>query len=77
VSETTQFGLGFQVETPLNDYLSPQSLGSFSWGGMFNTQYWADPKEHLVGLVYTQIWPTTNGRITDKFKELVYQSIIE
>ncbi len=77
VSETTQFGLGFQVETPLNDYLSPQSLGSFSWGGMFNTQYWADPKEHLVALVYTQIWPTTNGRITDKFKELVYQSIVE
>lgn len=77
VSETTQFGLGFQLETPVNDHLSPQSLGSFSWGGMFNTQYWADPKEHLVALVYTQIWPTTNGRITDRFKELVYQSIVE
>jgi CubicO group peptidase (beta-lactamase class C family) len=77
VSETTQFGLGFQLETPVNDYLSPQSIGSFSWGGMFNTQYWADPKEGLVGLVYTQIWPTTKGRIADRFKELVYQSIIE
>ncbi|MGE5313636.1 MAG: serine hydrolase domain-containing protein [Acidobacteriota bacterium] len=77
VSETTQFGLGFQIETPVNDHLSPQSLGSFSWGGMFNTQYWGDPKEQLVGLIYTQIWPTTRGRISDRFKELVYQSIVE
>jgi CubicO group peptidase (beta-lactamase class C family) len=77
VSETTQFGLGFQIETGLTDYLSPQSMGTFSWGGMFNTQYWADPKEKLVGLIYTQIWPTTNGRITDRFKALVYQSIVE
>ncbi len=77
VSETTQFGLGFQLETALTDYLSPQSLGTFSWGGMFNTQYWADPKEKMVALIYTQIWPTTKGRITDKFKALVYQSIVE
>ncbi len=77
VSETTQFGLGFQIETSLTDYLSPQSIGSFSWGGMFNTTYWADPKEKLVALLYTQIWPTTKGRVLDKFKALVYQSIIE
>jgi len=77
VSETTQFGLGFQIETPVNDHLSPQSLGSFSWGGMFNTTYWADPKEKLVCLMYTQIWPTINGRIADKFKAMVYQAITE
>jgi CubicO group peptidase (beta-lactamase class C family) len=77
VSETTQFGIGFQIETGLTDYLSPQSIGSFGWGGMFNTSYWADPKEKLVALLYTQIWPTTHGRITDKFKAMVYQSIIE
>ncbi|HLP16209.1 MAG TPA: serine hydrolase domain-containing protein [Bacteroidota bacterium] len=77
VSETMQFGLGFQLETAVNDHLSPLSIGSFSWGGIFNTQYWADPKEELVGLVYTQIWPTKRGQIADRFKELVYQSIIE
>lgn len=77
VSESRQFSLGFGLETPLNDHLSPLSVGSFSWGGMFNTQYWADPKEHIVGLIYTQIWPTTKGRIADKFKALVYQAIIE
>jgi len=74
---TRQIGLGFGLETPVNDYLSPLTVGSFSWGGMFNTQYWADPKEELVCLIYTQIWPTTKGRISDKFKALVYQAIID
>lgn len=77
VSSTRQFGLGFALETPVNDYLSPLTIGSFSWGGMFNTQYWADPKEELVCLIYTQIWPTTKGRISDKFKALVYQAVID
>jgi len=72
-----QFGLGFGLETAVNDYLSPLTIGSFSWGGMFNTQYWADPKEELVCLIYTQIWPTTKGRISDKFKALVYQAVID
>jgi len=25
------------------------SEGTFDWGGYFNTQYFADPKEQLIG----------------------------
>jgi CubicO group peptidase (beta-lactamase class C family) len=49
------FGLGFALETPANDFSSVVTSGSFSWGGAFNTTYWADPKEHLVGLIYTNV----------------------
>ena len=77
VSETTQFGLGFSLETPKTDYMTPATIGTFTWGGMFNTNYWADPKEKLVALIYTQIYPTINGRILDKYKALVYQAIVE
>ena len=38
-----EFGLGFGLETEKNDYRSPASIGTFSWGGAFSTQYWADP----------------------------------
>src|SRR5205814_9463873 len=31
-SLTPPFGLGFQVETPEDDYKSPLTVGSFSWG---------------------------------------------
>ena len=77
VSETRQFGLGFEIETAKTDYLTPLSIGSFSWAGMFNTSYWADPKENLVALIYTQIYPTTNGKVEHKFRSLVYQAIID
>ena len=53
------FGLGFALETPENDFASVVTSGSFSWGGAFNTTYWADPKEHLVGLIYTNVLGST------------------
>jgi CubicO group peptidase (beta-lactamase class C family) len=75
VSETRKFGLGFEIETASTDHRSPLSIGSFSWAGMFNTSYWADPSEKLVALIYAQIYPTTNGRIEHKFRALVYQAL--
>ena len=30
------------------------SAGTFSWGGYFNTQYFADPKENLIGILMKQ-----------------------
>jgi len=73
---TTQFGLGFALETDKNDFQSIYTLGSISWGGAFNTQYWADPKEKLVGLIYTNMY--TGGVNTgDRFKNLTYQAIVD
>lgn len=68
------FGLGFQLETPDADFRSPVSLGTFSWGGAFNTTYWADPKERLVGLIYTNTYgaPTSLG---EPFKVFVYSAM--
>jgi CubicO group peptidase (beta-lactamase class C family) len=69
--------LGFGLETEKNDYQSVFSIGSFSWGGAFNTQYWADPKEKLIGLIYTNMYASPNYQIGDKFKVLTYQAIAD
>ena len=74
---TTQFGLGFGLETPQNDYQSILSSGSFSWGGAFNTHYWADPKEKLIGLIFTNMYNSPHWYIGDKFKVLTYQAIVD
>ena len=74
---TNQYGLGFGLETEKNDYQSIASIGSFSWGGAFNTQYWADPKEKLVALIYTNMYASPGINTGDKFKVLTYQSIID
>jgi hypothetical protein len=28
------------------------SVGTFGWGGAFNTQYFADPKENMIGIIH-------------------------
>ena len=46
------------------------SAGTFEWGGYFNTQYFADPKENIVGVLMKQ----TQGGNDDtgwKFRQLV------
>ncbi len=74
---TERFGLGFGLETLENDYKSPYSIGSFSWGGAFSTSYWADPKEKLIALIYTNIYNNKHGELMEKYKALVYQSIVD
>jgi CubicO group peptidase (beta-lactamase class C family) len=73
----THVGLGFGLETIENDYQSVLSLGTFSWGGAFNTHYWADPKEKLIGLLFTNLYQTPYWSIGDKFKTLTYQSFAD
>jgi CubicO group peptidase (beta-lactamase class C family) len=73
---TEQFGLGFGLETAKNDYRSVLSLGSFLWGGAFATNYWADPKEKLIGIIFTNIY-YNQFSVDDKFKVLTYQSITD
>jgi CubicO group peptidase (beta-lactamase class C family) len=71
----TEFGLGFGLETTRNDHRTPMSVGSFRWGGAFSTQYWADPKEKLIGVIYTNIYESSNEHLLEKFKDLTYQAI--
>jgi CubicO group peptidase (beta-lactamase class C family) len=73
---TTQTGLGFGLETEINDHRTVLSLGTFNWGGAFNSQYWADPKEKLVLLIYTNMY-NSPYRTGDYFRNLAYQAIID
>ena len=71
------FGLGFGLETEENDFKSPFSIGTFSWGGAYNTHFWADPKEKLIGLIFTNIYQSPSWGIGEKFKALTYQAIVD
>lgn len=69
-------GLGFSLETTATDYRSPKTVGSFSWGGAFNTSYWADPAEHLVALIYTNQYNPAVPALGDRFTTLTYAAIV-
>jgi CubicO group peptidase (beta-lactamase class C family) len=68
------FGLGFALETPENDSRNVLSDGSFHWSGAFGTYYWADPKEKLVALIYTNVLGSTIN-LGEQFRVLVYSAM--
>src|SRR5262245_50434112 len=70
-------GLAFGLETQGNDWQSSRTLGSFSWGGAFNTIYWADPKEGLIAQIYTNLYDTPVPDLGGKFGNLVYAAMIK
>jgi len=70
------YGLAFSVVTHKGEEKGGKgSEGTFEWGGYFNTQYFADPKENVIGILFKQ----TQGPVKDetgwKFRQMVGQSI--
>jgi len=51
------------------------SEGTFEWGGYFNTQYFADPKEKIVGVIMKQTQGPTSDNTSWMFRQLVGQSV--
>ncbi|HMR92043.1 MAG TPA: serine hydrolase domain-containing protein [Chitinophagaceae bacterium] len=70
-------GLGFGVYTEKSAARKPPSAGSYEWGGMFSSSYWADPEEKIAGQLFLNQFPNSHGEIHDKFKVLVYAAINE
>lgn len=76
--EDFQFSLaGFAVETDKNDYLSPRTLGSFGWGGAFNTHGWVDKENNMICILLTQEYLSPYYSIGAEFEVAVYQAIDE
>lgn len=49
--------------------------GTFVWGGYFNTQYFADPSEGVIGILMKQTQGPTNDQTGWKFRQMVGASI--
>ena len=68
------FGLGFAIIEDLGTRGEIGSVGSYSWGGAFNTAFWVDPSERLVGIFMAQVRPYTSD-ISYRFQTAVYQAL--
>ena len=71
----TFFSLAFSVVTERGERRGGiGSAGTFDWGGYFNTQYFADPKEGLIGILMKQT-QGGNDQTAGKFRMLVGQVV--
>jgi len=71
-----QFGLAFSILTENGQARGGLgSAGTFNWSGYFNSQYFADPQEQIIGVILKQ----TEGPVDDdsgwKFRQLVFQAL--
>ena len=71
-----KFGLGFQITADgPTKYRSP---GSMSWAGLFNTEFWIDPKKGIGGVMLMQFLPFYDDgaiRTLQEFEETVYRDM--
>ena len=70
------FGFGFAISKGPSETGNLESEGTYKWLGLFNTHFWVDPEEQIIGILLTQIQPNISD-IDSKFKTLVYQSIVD
>ncbi len=70
------YGLAFGVLNERGEALGGKgSKGTFDWGGYFNTQYFADPREQIVGVIMKQTLGPTGDNTGWRFRQLVMQSV--
>ena len=52
-----RFGYGFGIVASADkDEVRP--VGSYAWGGFYNTGFWVDPEKKVVGVFMTQLYPS-------------------
>src|SRR5262249_38271364 len=52
------FGYGFGVAGGPGPSENKDPAGTFSWGGIYYTDFWADPDHSVIGILLTQIYPS-------------------
>ncbi len=70
------WSLAFEVEDGPDATGLLGSPGIVRWDGLYNTYYWIDPEEELVGLIFTQHFPF-GIELRYRFRTMMYQAIAD
>ena len=72
------YGLGVRVVTDPAARNTLLSKGSFGWSGAFNTHFFIDPTEELIGIFMTQsAFLATRQQVREDFETAVMQAIVD
>jgi CubicO group peptidase (beta-lactamase class C family) len=69
------FGYGFGITTKPQDNGKGDPVGTFSWGGIYYTGFWVDPKHSLIAVMMTQVYPSEGLKLLDEFHRVVNESL--
>ena len=63
-----KFGFGFSIETR-------GGRPAWGWGGFFFTRFWIDPREEVVGIFMSQLWPNQRSPVDEAFRSVANEWI--
>lgn len=70
------FSFGFQLKE--GDEENARSPGSYSWAGLFNTHFWADPQQGVAAVLLMQVLPFYDDsciRLLTDFERHIYRNL--
>ena len=71
------FGISSKEDENLGDYFKKEGIdGVLHWGGYWNTSFFADPHNKIIGIIYKQT-QNTNENTTKKFNNEIYKILSE
>jgi len=53
------------------------SPGEYAWGRAASTMFWIDPAEELIGMLLTQLVPSSTYPVRREMRVLTYQALTE
>ena len=71
---TDRFGYGFAIVAGASKDQAA-AVGSYAWGGFYNTGFWVDPEKKLVGVFMTQLYPADQPGLFGDFEKLAYAAL--
>ena len=76
--ENSDHGLAFALVTSKGQARGGAgSAGTFEWGGYFNTTYWADPRENMIGILLKQTRDIEADPSDWKFRQIAGAAIVD
>ena len=72
------FGLGVRVVSDPAARNTLISKGSFGWSGAYNTHFFIDPEEQIIGIFMTQsAFLESRGQVREDFETAVMQALVD
>jgi len=72
-----RFGYGFGIVSEEGKARSPASVGTYSWGGIFYTLFWVDPRQEMIGVLMTQVFLPGHLSLQADFQKRAYEALAE
>ena len=69
-----RYGLGLGIRACPGDI---ESIGTFGWGGAFNTLFWVDPAEDMIGIFMSQVRGQPDKTMHRVFRIHAYSAIAD